>query len=94
MHVGTAVVGWISDGASQSLQFLGDTGNVAAKLEGYTKNLQCTLVVSEAALLAAGASLTLEKTAVRIAGRRDPLRVGFVKQRADLERLLSHLPAT
>src|SRR5436309_479764 len=27
MHVGTAVVGWISDGASQSLQFLGDTGN-------------------------------------------------------------------
>jgi len=32
IHVGTAVVGWISDGASQSLQFLGDTGNVAAKL--------------------------------------------------------------
>jgi len=94
IHVGTAVVGWISDGASQSLQFLGDTGNVAAKLEGYTKNLRCTLVVSEAALLAAGTSLTLEKTAVRIAGRGDPLRVGFVKQRTELESLLSHSPAT
>jgi adenylate cyclase len=94
IHVGTAVVGWVSDGVSQSLQFLGDTGNVAAKLERYTRTLQCTLVVSEAALLAAGISLPFEKTAVRIAGRNNLLPVALVKQRADLERLLVQMHAT
>jgi len=94
IHVGTAVVGWVSDGVSQSLQFLGDTGNVAAKLERYRRTLQCTLVVSEAALLAAGISLPFEKTAVRIAGRNNLLPVALVKQRADLERLLVQMHAT
>jgi adenylate cyclase len=54
LHVGTSVVGWISTGASQSLQFLGDTGNVAAKLEAKSKDFDCPLVTSAAALDAAG----------------------------------------
>jgi len=94
IHVGTAVVGWISDGVSQSLQFLGDTGNVAAKLERYTRNLQCTLVVSEATLRAAGISPALEQTTVSIPGREHSLRVALIKQRGDLESLLALLPAT
>jgi adenylate cyclase len=50
IHIGTAVVGLVRTDESQSLQFLGDTGNVAAKLEAKTKELGCTLVVSLAAL--------------------------------------------
>ena len=48
IHVGTAVVGWISAGASQSLQFRGDTGNIGAKLEAHTRAPDCTLVTSAA----------------------------------------------
>lgn len=54
VHVGLSVVGHISDQAA-SLQFLGDTGNLAAKLEGQAKELACTVVISAAALQRAGA---------------------------------------
>ena len=45
IHAGTAVVGLVRTGETQALQFLGDTGNVAAKLEAKTKDLGCTAVV-------------------------------------------------
>ena len=37
LHVGVSVVGLIATRRSQSLQFLGDTGNIAGKLEQQTK---------------------------------------------------------
>jgi adenylate cyclase len=90
LHVGPSVVGWISDGASQSLQFLGDTGNVAAKLEGHAKECECTLVVSAAAIASASLdAASLENTAVKIAGRGNPMSVALVRRRADLEKLLA-----
>jgi adenylate cyclase len=45
LHYGLAIVGRISM-ASQHLQFLGDTGNTAAKLQDRSKQLKCTMVVS------------------------------------------------
>jgi adenylate cyclase len=90
LHVGPSVVGWISDGASQSLQFLGDTGNVAAKLEGYSKECECTLVVSAAAVVSASLDASsVENAAVKIAGRVNPMSVALVRRRADLEKLLA-----
>jgi adenylate cyclase len=81
---------WIPDGASQSLQFLGDTGNVAAKLEDYSKACECTLVVSAAAIASAALdAASLEKTTAKIAGRADPMSVALVRRRADLATLLA-----
>jgi class 3 adenylate cyclase len=45
IHVGFSVV----SARVAVLQFLGDTGNVAAKLQAASKLLNCTLVASEAA---------------------------------------------
>ena len=54
VHSGVAVVGTVMALGRASVMFLGDTGNVAARLEAMTKELQCTLIVSEAVLEAAG----------------------------------------
>ena len=62
IHVGLAVVGLVSTTESRSLQFLGDTGNTAAKLEAQSKELHCTLVASVTALgLVAHEKLGLER---------------------------------
>jgi adenylate cyclase len=90
IHVGPSVVGWISDGGSQSLQFLGDTGNVAAKLEGTSKEFECTVVASADAIASTSLDTTLlEKSAVKIAGRPEPMRVVLIRRRGDLETILS-----
>ncbi len=46
IHAGLAVVGWMHGVDARSLQFLGDTGNVAAKLEAETKQRGCTMAAS------------------------------------------------
>jgi len=45
LHFGEAVISKADD-PSRSFQFLGNTGNVAAKLEAEANRLQCTLVAS------------------------------------------------
>jgi adenylate cyclase len=90
IHVGASIVGRISDGGVESLQFLGDTGNVAAKLEGYSKQFECTLVASDEAIASALLDATaLEKAAVKIAGRAEPMSVVLVRHRAELEMFLA-----
>jgi adenylate cyclase len=89
LHFGTAVVGWVTHNETKSLQFLGDTGNVAAKLEAQSKTLNCKLVVSLAALDAASVSAkTLETTAVPIPGRAKLMNVAVLRRRLDLEQAL------
>jgi adenylate cyclase len=46
LHVGPAVVGTIATAGLASLQFLGDTGNLAAKFQAETRRLDCTLIAS------------------------------------------------
>jgi adenylate cyclase len=90
IHVGTAVVGLVRTGESQSLQFLGDTGNVAAKLEAQSKDLNCTLVASAAALtLVAPSTTRMRMNIVAIAGKPDPIEVAIFRDKRELERILS-----
>ena len=50
LHVGVAVVGINWSGGIDGAPFLGDTGNVAARLEAQTKRLEATLVASKEAV--------------------------------------------
>ncbi|QGM47282.1 adenylate/guanylate cyclase domain-containing protein [Methylocystis heyeri] len=54
VHTGLAVVGAIASSGRSSLQFLGDTGNVAQRLEAATKDRGCVMIASNAAFAAAG----------------------------------------
>jgi adenylate cyclase len=90
IHVGTAVVGLVRTDESQSLQFLGDTGNVAAKLEAQSKEFNCTLVASVAAItLVASGTARMETHIVAIAGKADPIKVAIFRDKRELERILS-----
>jgi len=87
-----SIVGWIAQGGTPALQFLGETGNLASKLEEQTKYLRCTLAVSCAAIAAAGLKEHgLPVTNVSIQGRSDRLAVASFDDKRDLVALLSCL---
>jgi adenylate cyclase len=88
LHLGVAVVGMIGSAEHRSLQFLGDTGNVAAKLEEQTKPLDCILVASIAAVARIARPMAgPETTVVSIAGREIPVAV--FRQRSELQNLVA-----
>ena len=90
LHAGLAVVGWLPTGEAGTLQFLGDTGNVAAKLEAETKQLDCTLIASIAALdLIVPDTSGLDIRAISISGRMEPIPVAAFREHDALQRLLS-----
>jgi adenylate cyclase len=89
IHIGTAIVGLVRTGEAQSLQFLGDTGNVAAKLEAQSKEFDCTLVASVAALnLVAPGLPRVQRNIVAIAGKADPIEIAIFRAKRDLKRVL------
>jgi len=92
IYFGLAVVGFVSVDDAQSLQFIGDTGNLAAKLEAETKRLDCTLVVSVSVLsLAAADTSKIERRFVSIPGRADSVEAAVFRKRRDLEGMLATL---
>jgi adenylate cyclase len=93
LHVGMAVVGMISSGGAGSLQFLGDTGNLAAKLEAETKRFDCILIASaQAAALVASAAPEIETRDLSIPGKEARVPAVLFRTRDELDRLLR--PAT
>jgi len=92
IHVGVAVVGWLHNADVRSLQFLGDVGNVAAKLEDRTKQLGCTLVVSMEALdsVAPGLAAGTSPAIAAVAGR-EPMPVAIFRARSELQAMLDAL---
>jgi adenylate cyclase len=54
LHSGLSVVGQIELSGAFSLQFIGEIGNVAARLEAMTKKSACTAIASDAVFDAAG----------------------------------------
>ena len=67
-----------------------DTGNVAAKLEAQSKQLDCTLVASVAALNMVARDITyIETNIVAIAGKTDPVVVAVFRNKSELEQILS-----
>jgi adenylate cyclase len=89
LHVGMAVVGMISTGGAGSLQFLGDTGNLAAKLEAETKQFDCILIASaQAAALVASAAPEIETRDLAIPGKEARVPAVLFRTRDELDRLL------
>ncbi len=56
IHSGPAVLGSLGPPTRPSLQFLGETGNIAARLQSLTKEMNCAVIVSAATAAAAGRS--------------------------------------
>jgi adenylate cyclase len=89
LHVGMAVVGMISTGGAGSLQFLGDTGNLAAKLEAETKRTDCIMIASaQAAALVAPDRPDIETRALSIPGKEASVPAVLFRTRDELDRLL------
>jgi adenylate cyclase len=54
VHSGPAVLGALGPPDRPSLQFLGETGNIAARLQGLTKEMNCAMIVSAVTVASAG----------------------------------------
>jgi adenylate cyclase len=79
LHVGPVILGHMGYGRATSLTAIGDTVNVASRLEALTKELEVELVVSSRLAEAAGVELSaFEERRIEIRGRRRPLRVRLV----------------
>jgi adenylate cyclase len=90
LHVGLAIVGWVATFESQSLQFLGDTGNIAAKLEAHTKQIDCTMVASKQALnLVRPGLIPHEASTASISGKSQPIAIAIFRNKDELQQALS-----
>lgn len=94
LHVGPAVVGTIATVGPSSLQFLGDTGNLAAKFQAETRRLDCTLIASARAVaLIAPRRTDHAPVRLMLAGERE-LSVVPMRTPQELTDLLAQAPAT
>jgi adenylate cyclase len=92
LHVGPAVVGTIAAAGLSSLQFLGDTGNLAAKFQAETRRLDCTLIASAHAVArVAPRAACPAPVALTLAGERE-LQVVSMRAPDELKRLLAESP--
>lgn len=79
IHSGPAIVGAMGYGSVKNLTAIGDTVNVASRLENVAKEFDATVVVSEPTILRAGADTRkLASREIAIRGRAEPLRVYIV----------------
>jgi adenylate cyclase len=86
-HTAVSVIGTFGRPGSYSLQFLGNTGNIAHRLEQQNKQFASTLVVSDAVLRTAGLMPPpgIAWTEVRLRGREDaPLQVMLARNKDDI----------
>ncbi|MEQ1955257.1 adenylate/guanylate cyclase domain-containing protein [Mesorhizobium yinganensis] len=90
LHVGVAVVGVEWTGAMEDMPFLGDTGNVAARLEAQTKRLDATLVASkEAVLMVIDGDGLPDFSAVMLPGKQEPVEAARFRESGEVRALLS-----
>ncbi len=75
IHLGPVVLGRVGSGTGAGLTALGDTVNIASRLEDLNKTFGSTLIVSEAALAAARLRVDGEAKEVSVRGRGEGLRV-------------------
>ena len=90
IHAGDAIVGTMGPPATPLLSALGDTVNVAARLEAETKRRGCALVVSAACARAAAVDLSrFPVHTVTVRGRREPVTYHAVHDAAGLAAVLA-----
>ena len=76
LHSGEAVVGNIGSPARMEFTAIGDTVNIASRLEGVTKDMGCVIVASDATVLAAGGNLRCGRSELlTVKGRHQPVLV-------------------
>jgi adenylate cyclase len=86
IHYSEAIVGAMGPPRSQVITAIGDAVNTCARLEGLTKEYDCSVVISRQAAEAAGLNLTgqeLHEAAVK--GRREAVQFFALKTLADLQ---------
>ena len=85
LHAGPVILGEMGHAEATSLTAIGDTVNVASRLEALTKDYGVELVVSADVAEQAGVDLVrFECREVEIRGRRRPLRIHLVASARDL----------
>jgi adenylate cyclase len=88
IHTGPAVLGRV--GGQTGLTALGDSVNIASRLEALNKEFGSVMVASEAALRASGLSLPgAELREISVRGRAEPLSVYVVYARSTLATALA-----
>lgn len=87
LHTGSVILGRIGGGGqAASLTALGDTVNIAARLEEMTKTFEAICVASDATFAAAGIDATAyELHDMPIRGRIDPLQVRAIRAFGQLQ---------
>ena len=75
LHTGVAVLGNMGSTHVMNYTALGDTVNVAARLEGINKLYRTAIVASEATIAAAKLPRARELDLVRVKGRQEPVRI-------------------
>ncbi|MDM9625289.1 adenylate/guanylate cyclase domain-containing protein [Rhizobium sp. S152] len=85
IHTGPAVVGTLGYGRVRSLTAIGDTVNVASRLESTAKEFEAAIVISEPVAMLSGADTTIaESREINVRGRVLPLKVFMIpSERAD-----------
>jgi adenylate cyclase len=85
IHSGPAVVGRMGYGSSIHLTAIGDTVNVASRLQDLTKEYSCPLVISEEVANSARLNVSsLPRHEITVRNRREPLAIYVVDDVAAL----------
>ncbi|NKL63492.1 adenylate/guanylate cyclase domain-containing protein [Rhizobium leguminosarum] len=88
IHTGPAVVGTMGYGRVRSMTAIGDTVNVASRLESAAKEFEAAIVISEPVATLSGADLAgVESREISVRGRALPLKVYVIPREKAAEPL-------
>lgn len=85
LHTGTVILGEMGYGSARGLTAIGDTVNVASRLEAATKDLGCTLCISEDVITAAELAVPISaQQKISVRGKRSKVSIFGVNHPDDL----------